>query len=66
MFGRDVPAARVVFSPEDRQEVLAMIDQSLRTGSLTLGPHTREFEHEFERSHQAPFAVAVSSGTAAL
>ncbi|HUZ11173.1 MAG TPA: DegT/DnrJ/EryC1/StrS family aminotransferase [Acidimicrobiales bacterium] len=66
MFGREVPAARVVFSPEDRGEVLAMIDRSLRTGSLTLGPHTREFEEEFERSHRAPFAVAVSSGTAAL
>ena len=43
-----------------------MIDQSLATGSLTLGARTREFEEEFERSHRAPFAVAVSSGTAAL
>jgi dTDP-4-amino-4,6-dideoxygalactose transaminase len=66
MTGRNIPAARVVFSDEDRQAVLAMVDESLRTGSLTLGPHTRALEEEFQRSHQAPFAVAVSSGTAAL
>jgi perosamine synthetase len=63
---RQVPAARIVFSAEDRQSVLAMVDESLRSGSLTLGPHTEAFEAEFRRRHQAPFAVAVSSGTSAL
>jgi dTDP-4-amino-4,6-dideoxygalactose transaminase len=61
-----VPAARVVFSPEDRRAVLAMIDESLATGALTLGPRTRELEEAFARRHQAPHAVAVSSGTSAL
>jgi dTDP-4-amino-4,6-dideoxygalactose transaminase len=66
MTGRRVPAARVVFSPDDRRAVLAMIDESLATGALTLGPRTRELEEAFARRHQAPHAVAVSSGTSAL
>ena len=61
-----VPAARIVFSAADRAEIAARIDATLRTGALTLGPATREFEEEFARLHRAPFAVAVSSGTAAL
>ena len=63
---RDVPAARIVFSPEDREEILALIDESLRTGSLTLGPHTQAFEEAFRIQQNVPHAVAVSSGTSAL
>jgi len=63
---REVPAARVVFSAEDRRAVLALVDESLRTGSLTLGRHTRAFEEAFARRHGAPHAIAVSSGTSAL
>ena len=66
MTPRSVPAARVVFGEDDRREVLAMIDASLRTGSLTLGPHTRAFEEAFAVRHDVPHAVAVSSGTSAL
>ena len=61
-----MPAARLVFSDEDRRDVLGLIDQSLRTGSLTLGPHTAAFEDAFRARHDVPFAVAVSSGTSAL
>jgi dTDP-4-amino-4,6-dideoxygalactose transaminase len=61
-----VPAARIVFPPEDRQAVLAMVDESLRTGSLTLGPHTSAFEEEFAARHGRKYATAVSSGTSAL
>ena len=43
-----------------------MIDQSLRDGSLTLGPRTREFEEAFALRHNVPHAIAVSSGTSAL
>src|SRR5262249_19350400 len=60
------PAARVVFSAEDRATILAMIDDALRTGALTLGPHTQALEHAFAARHQAPHAIAVSSGTSAL
>jgi perosamine synthetase len=61
-----VPAARIVFSDADRSDIGARIDQMLHTGALTLGDNTREFESAFASVHQAPFAVAVSSGTAAL
>jgi dTDP-4-amino-4,6-dideoxygalactose transaminase len=63
---RHVPAARLVFSPEDRETILTLIDESLRTGSLTLGPHTQSFEEAFRLQHHIPHAVAVSSGTSAL
>ena len=66
MVKRDVPAARIVFSADDRRAVLALVDESLRTGSLTLGPHTRRFEEAFAARHDAAHAVAVSSGTSAL
>jgi perosamine synthetase len=61
-----VPAARLVFSDEDRATILSMVDQSLGTGSLTLGPFTRDLEEAFRVRHGAPHAVAVSSGTSAL
>src|SRR3989440_9064302 len=62
----NIPAARIVFSDDDRAAVLAMIDQSLQTGALTLGPYTRELEDAFRSRHDAPFAVAASSGTSAI
>ncbi|HSS10563.1 MAG TPA: DegT/DnrJ/EryC1/StrS family aminotransferase [Acidimicrobiales bacterium] len=46
--------------------ILALIDESLQTGSLTLGPHTQAFEEAFRIQHHVPYAVAVSSGTSAL
>jgi perosamine synthetase len=62
----NVPAARMVFSDDDRAAVLSMVDQVLRTGSMTLGPFTKELEESFRVRHDAPHAVAVSSGTSAL
>jgi perosamine synthetase len=61
-----VPAARIVFSEADRAEIAAATADILATGQLTLGGYTREFEAAFARAHAAEFAVAVSSGTAAL
>lgn len=61
-----IPSARVVFSGEDRREIADRVSEALRTGSLTLGENTRQFEAAFAHAHRAPFAVAVSSGTAAL
>jgi len=61
-----VTPARVVFSAEDRAEITAAIEQSLATGALTLGPATTRFEDAYAARHQAPHAIAVSSGTAAL
>jgi dTDP-4-amino-4,6-dideoxygalactose transaminase len=61
-----VPAFRLTLSPADRARVLDMIDRSLSTGVLTLGPTTEAFEEAFAARHGCRFAVAVSSGTAAL
>ena len=61
-----VPAARVVFSEADRAEIAALVDEALRSGALTLGPRTDELEHAFAARHDVAYAVAVSSGTAAL
>ena len=60
------PAASVWFPDEDRAEILRMIDESLRTGRLTLGPIGERLEHEFAVRHGAAHAVAVASGTSAL
>ena len=61
-----IPAARVSFSDQDRAEILRMIDQSLRTGALTLGPNTVAFEEAFAARHGGGHAIATSSGTSAL
>jgi dTDP-4-amino-4,6-dideoxygalactose transaminase len=61
-----IPAARVVFPPEDRARVLELIDGALASGQLTLGPLTVELETAFAARHGGPLAVATSSGTSAL
>lgn len=61
-----VPAARIVFSEADRSEIAAAVSEILSTGALTLGEHTKRFEAAFAEAHGVPYAVAVSSGTAAL
>lgn len=61
-----IPAARIVFTDDDRDEIARRVTTALSTGALTLGPNTREFESDFAAAHHVPHAVAVSSGTAAL
>ena len=61
-----IPAARVVFTGEDRREIADRVSEALRSGTLTLGENTRQFEAAFAHAHRAHFAVAVASGTAAL
>ncbi len=62
----NVPAARIVFGDDDIAEINRRIASSLTTGALTLGANTREFEETFAQLHESPYAIAVSSGTAAL
>jgi len=57
-----VPLARPSFGPEEERLLLA----ALRSGWVTQGPRVEEFEAGFAREVGAPFAVAVSSGTAGL
>jgi dTDP-4-amino-4,6-dideoxygalactose transaminase len=61
-----VPPARVVFSDADIQTITELVTSSLKSGSLTLGPHGREFERRFSAVAGRKHAVAVSSGTSAL
>lgn len=61
-----IPAARVVFGPEDRARILDLVDRSLQSGSLTLGGEGSAFEAAFATRHGVAHAVATSSGTSAL
>ena len=59
---RNVPFYR----PDIGEQELAAVAETLRSGWLTIGPRTHEFEEAFARAVNAPYAVAVSSCTAAL
>jgi len=61
-----VPAARVVFRPEDRRWIAERIEEVLESGQLTLGKYGAAFEQAFARTCGVAHAVAVSSGTSAL
>lgn len=63
---RTILRARPYFSDEDIADALTWIDQSLRTGQLLMGPAVEEFEFKFAHSAGVKYAIAVSSGTAAL
>lgn len=61
-----VPAARVDFSPEDRQWIADRIQEVLATGQLTLGKYGATLEENFAALCGAEHGVAVNSGTSAL
>ena len=58
----DVPLFDVVLSEDE----IAAVADTLRSGWLTMGPRTEQFEREFAAHLGVPHAVALSSGTAAL
>ena len=61
-----VPAAGIYFPEEDRARILQAIDDTLKTGQLTLGRHGKAFEEAFAARVGVKHAVAVNSGTSAL
>jgi len=63
---REIPAAKIWFPQGDRRELAQQIDEILASGQLTLGKWTKRFEDEFAHFTGTKYAVAVSSGTAAL
>lgn len=62
----NIPSARLDFPEEDRKEISRKIDEVLKSGMLTLGKYTKEFEEKFREYAGTDYAVAVGSGTAAL
>lgn len=61
-----IPAAKIVIPEEDRKAILARIDESLKTGALTLGKNGKEFEADFAKLVGTKHAVAVNSGTSSI
>lgn len=61
-----IPAAKIHFPPEDLDDLSIRFREILRTGRLTLGPYTEEFEKAFASAHGRRFGVAANSGTSAL
>lgn len=57
-----VPFHRAAIGDEE----VAAVSEVLRSGWLTMGPRTQEFERQFAHYIGAPHAIAVSSCTAAL
>jgi len=53
-------------SPDITEAEVEAVTAVLRTNTLSLGPKLEEFEQVFAAFHNMPYAVAVSSGTAAL
>jgi len=61
-----IPAAKVYFPDEDKEDIAAKVKEILSTGQLTLGKYGRQFEEEFAKHVGVRYAVAVNSGTSAL
>ena len=61
-----VPPAAVYFPEEDLPGIAEQMIECLRSGSLTLGKHGKQFEEEFAALCQVPYAAAVNSGTSSL
>ncbi|HKH42215.1 MAG TPA: DegT/DnrJ/EryC1/StrS family aminotransferase [Solirubrobacterales bacterium] len=57
-----IPLARPELGPREEELLLEVV----RSGSLSLGPKLEQFEHDFGQWLGGGYAVAVSSGTAAL
>ena len=49
-----------------KRELLAAVEQVLDQGAFILGPQVAEFEAQFAKLVQVPFAVGVNSGTDAM
>ena len=61
-----IPPARIVFTPEQRREILSRMDEQLQSGQLTLGKYGKAFEAAFAQACGQAHAVAVNSGTSSI
>lgn len=61
-----VPILRLPITEEDAQSLCDDFKSVLLSGSLTMGPQTRQFEEMFARFSGAKYAISNASGTASL
>jgi len=61
-----IPSTRPYFKEEDIKKISDEVRSILRSGQLILGPYTQKLEESFREYCGIRYAVAVSSGTAAL
>jgi perosamine synthetase len=64
--GHDAPGILPFALPDITDTEIEAVIDTLRSGWLTTGPRTKEFERQFATYLGAGYAVAVNSGTAAL
>jgi len=55
-----------IFKPSMGEEELSALKKVFESGFIGLGPKTAEFEENFAKYVNAPYAIGVNSGTAAL
>lgn len=61
-----IPPAKPYFPQSDIDEMKSQVEVILRSGMLTLGECTKQFEKAFAASANVKHAIAVNSGTSAL
>ena len=63
---REIPPLKVVFSKNDRKEILEKIDHALKIGYVAMGKNVKEFEDSFAKYNNSKHAISVSSCSSAL
>ncbi len=61
-----IPPAKPYMPESDIAEIKEKVERVLKSGMLTLGEFTKEFEQKFSESVNVKHAIAVNSGTSAL
>ncbi|MGI0091041.1 MAG: DegT/DnrJ/EryC1/StrS family aminotransferase [Nitrososphaerales archaeon] len=61
-----IPSMKPYLPEEDIQEIIKGFETILRSGRLTLGKYTSEFEEKFAKYSGVKYAVAANSGTCTL
>ena len=57
---------KVVFSKEDRKEIIQRLDNALAIGYVDMGKNVQEFEGKFSSYSRSKHAIAVSSSSSAI
>lgn len=66
MKSRVIPPAKPYFTSDDVSHILEDVNTILKSGMLTLGNYTKNFEKEYAKVCGIQHAIAVNSGTSAL